>query len=49
MAVDLLGRTLARLGGKEGLAIVDLDLSLVAQLREKFPLLKNRRADVCAN
>ncbi len=49
MAVDPLGRTLADLGEKEGLAIVDLDLSLVTEVREKLPLLKNRRADVYAN
>ncbi len=49
MAVDPLGRTLADLGEKEGLAVVDLDLSLVADVREKLPLLKNRRADVYAH
>jgi predicted amidohydrolase len=48
MAVDPLGRTLADLGEKEGLAIVDLDFSLVAEVREKLPLLQNRRADVYA-
>ena len=48
MAVDPLGRTLADLGDKEGLAVVDLDLSLVAEVREKLPLLQNRRADVYA-
>lgn len=48
MAVDPLGRTLADLGEKENLAIVDLDLSLVAEVREKLPLLQNRRADVYA-
>jgi len=49
MAVDPLGPTLAGLGDKEGLAIVDLDLSLVAEVREKLPLLNNRRADICAD
>ena len=39
----------AGLGDKEGLAIVDLDLSLVAEVREKLPLLKNRRADIYAD
>jgi predicted amidohydrolase len=48
MAVDPLGRTLADLGDKEGLAVVALDLSLVAEVREKLPLLQNRRADVYA-
>lgn len=49
MAVDPLGRTLAVLGDKDGLAIVDLDRSLVAEVRQKLPLLKNRRIDVCAD
>jgi len=48
MAVDPLGRELVDLGEKECLAVVDLDLSLVAEVREKLPLLKNRRADVYA-
>jgi hypothetical protein len=39
----------AGLGDKEGLAIDDLDLSLVAAVRGKLPLLKNRRADICAD
>ena len=49
MAVDPLGRVLTDLGEKEGLAVVDLELSLVAEVREKLPLLKNRRADIYAN
>jgi len=48
MAVDPLGRMLADLGEKENLAVVDLDLSLVTEVREKLPLLPNRRADVYA-
>ena len=48
MAVDPLGRTLADLGETEGLAIVDFDLSLVAEVRGNLPLLQNRRADVYA-
>ena len=48
LAVDPLGRTLADLGEKECLAVVDLDLSLVTEVREKLPLLQNRRADVYA-
>jgi hypothetical protein len=30
------------------LEIVDLDLGMVAEAREKLPLLKNRRAEVYA-
>ncbi|MBM4299743.1 MAG: amidohydrolase [Deltaproteobacteria bacterium] len=46
MAVDPLGRTLAELGDSEGLAVVEADLALVDEVREKLPLLKNRRDDV---
>jgi predicted amidohydrolase len=48
MAVDPLGRMLADLGDSESLAVVELDLALVEEVREKLPLLKNRRADVYA-
>jgi len=48
MAVDPLGRTLVDLGEKEGMAIVELDLNLLRETREKLPLLQNRRTDVYA-
>ena len=48
MAVDPLGRTLVDLGEKEGLEVIELDLNLVGEVREKLPLLKNRRTDVYA-
>jgi deaminated glutathione amidase len=48
MAVDPLGRTLVDLGEKEGLEVVDVDLSLVRETREKLPLLQNRRSDIYA-
>lgn len=48
MAVDPLGRTLADLAQQEGLAVVDIDLKLVAEVRDKLPLLHNRRTDVYA-
>ena len=48
MIVDPLGRALIDLGEKEGLEVVELDLSLVKETREKLPLLKNRRTDVYA-
>jgi predicted amidohydrolase len=34
------------MGERQDLAIVDLDLSMVGEVREKLPLLKNRRADI---
>lgn len=48
MAVDPLGRTLVDLEASEGLALVDLDLAMVTEVREKLPLLQNRRTDVYA-
>ncbi|SRR5581483_6458922 len=48
LIVDPLGRTLVELGEKEELAFADLDPRLIAETRDKLPLLKNRRADVYA-
>jgi predicted amidohydrolase len=46
MVADPLGRTLVDLGENEGLEIVELDLNLVRETREKLPLLQNLRTDV---
>jgi predicted amidohydrolase len=46
MAVDPLGRTVTEMGEREGLEIVEPDLALVDETRQKLPLLKNRRSDV---
>ena len=46
LAVDPLGRTLVDLQEEEGLALVDVDFGLVKEVREKLPLLQNRRTDV---
>jgi deaminated glutathione amidase len=48
MVVDPFGRIVAEMEEREGLEVVDIDLRLVADIREKLPLLKNRRADVYA-
>jgi len=48
MAVDPLGRTLVDLAETEGMKVIELDLKVVNEVREKLPLLKNRRADVYA-
>jgi predicted amidohydrolase len=48
MVVDPLGRIIAELGEQEGLELVDLDPTLVTAVREKLPLLRNRRGDVYA-
>jgi deaminated glutathione amidase len=46
MVVDPMGRTVVELGEREGLGIVEIDLSLVRDTRAKLPLLQNRRQDV---
>ncbi|MBI2180264.1 MAG: carbon-nitrogen hydrolase family protein [Deltaproteobacteria bacterium] len=46
MVVDPLGRVLADMGEREGIEIVELDLALVNETRQKLPLLKNRRTEV---
>jgi len=48
MAVDPLGRALVDLDEQPGVAVVELDLNLVRETRDKLPLLKNRRTDVYA-
>ena len=48
LIVDPLGRTVVDLGTNEGLEVVELDLNLVRETREKLPLLQNRRTDVYA-
>jgi len=48
LIVDPLGRTAVDLGTNEGLEVVELDLNLVRETREKLPLLQNRRTDVYA-
>ena len=48
LAVDPLGRTQADLGENERLALLELDLNLVNEVRKKLPLLANRRTDVYA-
>jgi deaminated glutathione amidase len=46
MVVDPFGRIVAEMGEREGLEIVNLDPSIVVEVRAKLPLLENRRADV---
>jgi deaminated glutathione amidase len=48
MVVDPFGRTVAEMGGGEGLEVVEIDLGMVSEVREKLPLLKNRRAEIYA-
>jgi predicted amidohydrolase len=46
MAVDPLGRTLVDANEKQGVAVLELDFNLLREIRERLPLLKNRRTDV---
>lgn len=48
LAVDPLGRTLVDLEEREAVEVIELDTKLVLEVREKLPLLQNRRADVYA-
>ncbi|HZA56419.1 MAG TPA: carbon-nitrogen hydrolase family protein [Candidatus Udaeobacter sp.] len=48
MVVDPFGRVITEMGEREGLEVVELDPAMVAEVREKLPLLKNRRADIYA-
>jgi deaminated glutathione amidase len=49
MVVDPFGRIVVDMGENQGLEIVDLDLAMVGEVREKLPLLKNRRSDIYGN
>lgn len=46
MVVDPFGRVAVHMGERQGLGMVDVDLAVVKDVREKLPLLKNRRADI---
>jgi predicted amidohydrolase len=46
LAVDPYGRILLDLGEREAIEIVAIDVKLVAEAREKLPLLANRRTEV---
>ena len=46
MIVDPMGRTLVDLGEREGLEVVEIDHSLIQEIRTKLPLLQNRRTEV---
>lgn len=48
LVVDPFGRIVLDMGDREGMEIVDLDLGIVTEAREKLPLLKNRRSEVYA-
>jgi deaminated glutathione amidase len=45
MVVDPFGRILVEMDEREGLEVIDIDLTLVQEVRQKLPLLQNRRED----
>lgn len=46
MVVDPFGRTIVEMGERQGMEVVELDPAIVKDVRDKLPLLKNRRNDV---
>jgi predicted amidohydrolase len=48
MVVDPFGRVVLDMRDQEGLETAELDPGVIADVREKLPLLKNRRVDVYA-
>jgi predicted amidohydrolase len=48
MVVDPFGRIIAEMDERQGLEVVDLDPEFVKEVREKLPVLKNRRHEIYA-
>jgi len=46
MAVDPFGVTLADMGQREGVEVIEIDRFRIKQVRDSLPLLKNRRTDI---
>ena len=46
LVVDPFGRIVLDMSDREGMEILDLDLGIVTEAREKLPLLQNRRFEV---
>lgn len=46
MVVDPWGKVLAQAGDQEELLLVDLDLSIIDEVRDQIPVLKQRRTDL---
>ncbi|MHB8602906.1 MAG: carbon-nitrogen hydrolase family protein [Nitrosotalea sp.] len=49
MVVDPYGKILLDMKKKEGIGIVNISLDEIKQVREKLPLLRNRRTDIYTN
>lgn len=46
MVVDPFGTVLLDMGNKEGMEVIEIDKSIIKNVRRKLPLLMNRRTDV---
>lgn len=49
MVIDPFGSVILDMGNREGMEVVDIDISRVQNVRKSLPLLKNRRKDVYRN
>jgi len=49
MVIDPFGSVILDMGNREGMEVVDIDISRVQSVRKSLPLLKNRRSDVYRN
>ncbi|HXX96199.1 MAG TPA: carbon-nitrogen hydrolase family protein [Candidatus Bathyarchaeia archaeon] len=49
MVIDPFGSVVLDMGNREGMEVVDIDISRVQNVRKSLPLLKNRRNDVYRN
>jgi predicted amidohydrolase len=49
MVIDPFGSVILDMGSREGMEVVDIDISRVQSVRKSLPLLKNRRNDVYRN
>ena len=49
MVIDPFGTVVLDMGNREGMEVVEIDISRVQNVRKSLPLLKNRRTDVYRN
>jgi predicted amidohydrolase len=49
MVIDPFGAVLLDMGNREGMEVVEIDISRIQSVRKSLPLLKNRRNDVYRN
>jgi predicted amidohydrolase len=49
MVIDPFGAVILDMGNREGMEVVEIDISRVQNVRKSLPLLKNRRAGLYRN